>query len=337
MAVVAERRPRRSRPRRRPRHLVVALGVIAALVGCGGDDGDGERGGRQRGDATETSVAPPPPTTLASARLVDAACAEPTGLAPRPAVTTTSDELTEVSGIAVPPGATEAWVHNDSGDRPQVFAIGPDGGVTAHDVPGAEAVDWEDIAAGPDGHLYIADIGDNQRARPSVAIYRVTPPDPSSTVPAVDVARLTLTYPDGAHDAEALLVDPIGDQLVVVAKGSGPADVFATPLAFDDGDEVALERIASVATGSDDVAGQVTGGDISPDGGAVVLRTYAGALVFRRALDRPLAEAFDGEPCQLLTGDELQGEAIGFDGTDGGYRTVGEGLRPVVSSFSTAG
>ena len=46
---------------------------------------------------------------------------------------------------------------------------------------GATAVDWEDIAAGPGpvsgvAYLYLADIGDNAKARTSVQVYRVREP-----------------------------------------------------------------------------------------------------------------------------------------------------------------
>ena len=83
------------------------------------------------------------------------------------------------------------------------------------DVPGAEAVDWEDLALGPGPGgrplLYLGDIGDNREARETVDVYRV--PEPRATSGATATApatRLRLRYPDGAHDAETLLVAPRG-------------------------------------------------------------------------------------------------------------------------------
>src|SRR2546427_279731 len=76
--------------------------------------------------------------------------------------------LFEASGIAVSrahPGVL--WTHNDSGDSATVYAITLAGNLLAtYRVPGATAVDWEDIALGPCPEhagrcLFIADTGDN--------------------------------------------------------------------------------------------------------------------------------------------------------------------------------
>jgi hypothetical protein len=122
------------------------------------------------------------------------------------------------------------WTHNDSGDRPRVLAVDRAGALLADvAIAGAEAVDWEDIAIGPAAPggagdaLYIADTGDNDGVRPEVVVYRVREPDPAAGGPGTSAPaqRLALRYPDGAHDAEALLVDPAGGALVVVTKSFG--------------------------------------------------------------------------------------------------------------------
>src|SRR5882724_8681160 len=99
-----------------------------------------------------------------------------------------SPRLVESSGVAVSrayPGVL--WTHNDSGDRPYLYATdlrGSDRGALL--VPGAENVDWEDIALGPcptvtptippapnSACLYIADTGDNLQSRSGATIYAV--------------------------------------------------------------------------------------------------------------------------------------------------------------------
>jgi hypothetical protein len=78
--------------------------------------------------------------------------------------------LIESSGVAVShayPGVL--WTHNDSGDGPYLYATdlrGTDRGALL--VPGAQAIDWEDMSLGPcpprvnaDTCIYLADTGDN--------------------------------------------------------------------------------------------------------------------------------------------------------------------------------
>ncbi len=80
-------------------------------------------------------------------------------------------EATELSGLVFSRTRPDVlWTHNDSGDVPRVFALRRDGSVLGRtQITGAEAVDWEDIATGPapggGALLYLADIGDNARAR----------------------------------------------------------------------------------------------------------------------------------------------------------------------------
>ena len=140
------------------------------------------------------------------------------------------------------------WVHNDSGDTARVFAIsgnGRDLGTFA--LGGATATDWEDIAVGSGptagvSYLYAADIGDNGQSRASIAVYRVPePPVNAATTTPVhktlpDVATLTFTYPDGAHDAETFFVDPVSRELFIVTKDIfGASRVFRAPAGLASG------------------------------------------------------------------------------------------------------
>src|SRR5262245_40761495 len=77
-------------------------------------------------------------------------------------------EITESSGIAASRrNPNLLWTHNDSGDRPLIYAFDRRGrhrGVWQ--VLGAKAEDWEDMAIGPGpnrgmAYVYLGDIGDN--------------------------------------------------------------------------------------------------------------------------------------------------------------------------------
>lgn len=142
----------------------------------------------------------------------------------------------ELSGLVRGPKSPKAlFAIEDSGAPPLLTALRPDGTVLGHAVvPGAGNTDWEDIAAGPgpDGApaLFLADIGDNAAKRAFVQIYRVPEPEPdpaaTSTAPAT---RIDLVYPDGAHDAEALLAAPIRRELVIVTKRVTGAGAYVVP------------------------------------------------------------------------------------------------------------
>lgn len=128
------------------------------------------------------------------------------------------------------------WVHNDSGDRPRIFAIRQDGSVVAPPqvsrrdssnrpenappvfegipIEGAGNIDWEDIAIDGDT-LYIADMGNNFNARRDLAIYVLKEPNPNITTTTHILKRIPVAYPDQSEfppkdrwhfDCEALFV-----------------------------------------------------------------------------------------------------------------------------------
>jgi hypothetical protein len=235
------------------------------------------------------------------------------------------------------------WTHNDSGDRARVLAVTARGRLLADvAVTGAENVDWEDLALGPAAArgdaIYIADTGDNDARRRGVAVYRVPEPrvaggGPLATAPAT---RLALRYPDGAHDAEALLVDPDTGALAVVTKSfGGDAGVYVArrPAAAT---TTVLRRGERLSLGGGEA---ITGGSVSADGRTIVLRTYDRALAWARRPREPLATALRRRPCALradLLG-EGQGEAIALTADGRALYTVPEGRRPAIRRYAPAG
>ncbi|MFT5684777.1 MAG: hypothetical protein ACI8RZ_005721, partial [Myxococcota bacterium] len=73
-------------------------------------------------------------------------------------------ELGEVSGVVESRDNDGVlWVHNDSGDEPQLYAISTEGALlSTWLLTGASRGDWEDLAIGRDedgsGVLYVGDI-----------------------------------------------------------------------------------------------------------------------------------------------------------------------------------
>jgi hypothetical protein len=256
----------------------------------------------------------------------------------------TDPALQELSGIATStrnPGVL--WVHNDSGDSARVFAIGPNGTTRGtYTLAGAKAVDWEDIARGPGSgpdrsSLFVGDIGDNGAARPEITVYRVPEPevdDDAGAVTLEGVDALHLRYPDGAHDAEALLVDPKSGEVFIITKnlGGGPVGIYRAPAVLDAGTTTTLERVGTLSLPAG-LSNAVTGADISPDGSKLAVRTYGSVLLWDRKAGTSIGTALEGTPCRGPIPLEIQGEAVGFRADDGGYVTVSEGANPTLHEF----
>lgn len=224
------------------------------------------------------------------------------------------------------------YTHEDSGAGPEVWALRSNGTVVGGwTVPGAEAVDWEDIATGPapsgDGAvLYLGDIGDNGGVRPYVDVYRVPEPEPgaATTAPA---ERLRLRYPDGARDAETLLVDPRRGTIVIVSKELGGAHAYWAPASAFPG-EATLTRGPAV-----DIA-LATAGDVSADGRYVAVRGYTSMSVWRRRQGDTLTEALRREPCSPPTSlFEGQAEALALNRDGTVARSVNEGSPAVLRRY----
>jgi hypothetical protein len=252
--------------------------------------------------------------------------------------------ITESSGVAPSSRRDDVFfTHNDSGDVPRFFAIRASDGATVgtYDVPDVpQALDWEDMSSGVvDGQpaLFFADIGDNavsRAIRPFVHIVVVAEPvvDPSKTVSA-DVPILdafALAYEDGPHNAETLLVDPVTGQLAIVTKeSSGRSGVY---VARDEGARYVrtLHRVAVIdlsVLGSEAGLGNelfATGGDISPDGTRVTVRSYYEAFEWTME-DHDLGEGFAAEPQRISLPWTRQGEAIAYTRDGSSLITTSEG------------
>lgn len=256
--------------------------------------------------------------------------------------TITSSELDEVSGIAAShtrPGAL--YVHNDSGDSARVFAVDWAGQVLLEmDLPVDRVLDCEDIATGPGPagpSVYLGDIGDNAARdgrgtpRTDIVVYRFGEPREltdahGGRIELTRVDALRFKYPDHPHDAETLMVDPTsGDVYVVTKEEDGNSGVYRAAAPLTAGRERALERAASITLGPRALGAQLaTGGDISPLGDAIVVRTYSTAFLWTRAPGQSVAAALGGVRHAIPIAAEAQGEAIGFAADGSGYFTASE-------------
>ena len=236
------------------------------------------------------------------------------------------DESSGIVASRTTPGMY--WTHNDSGDGPFIYALDDRGhsrGVWR--VTGATADDWEDIAAGPGpiagtNYLYIGDIGDNGGERKQITVYRVPEPiitaaeqgSKKSNAQLTEAAEaLRLRYPDGKHDAEALLVHPVTGKIYIITKIEfGNPRVYEADPAQGSAGVITLTRVGELNVPTV-FGGMITGGDISPDGLRVALCDYVqgyeialpdSSTEFNRIWKQPLIP--------IALGQREQGEAIGY-------------------------
>ncbi len=246
--------------------------------------------------------------------------------------------LSEVSGLAVSSRDPDIlYVLDDGSGTPTVWVVRRDGEMLgSFEVQGLDARDTESLAVGPCGDrhrscLYIGDVGDNRRSRQEIAVLRVEEPDLAGGLPLEPLPgeAVRLRYPDGAHDAEALLVGADG-ALVIITKApfdpetqvTGATHVYRA-VGFADGSlehlgELTLpepplsfhaQLAGNVVTGAEAVAGHV------------VLRTYDQVLSLR---GDDLATLPTWDVRAIPSPFELQSEAIALDVDGCGVLTAGE-------------
>ncbi|MEU1371031.1 WD40 repeat domain-containing protein [Streptomyces sp. NPDC005803] len=215
-------------------------------------------------------------TVLAAAALLSFAAAAPAvaddGEADR-SFTIEDPRITESSGLAASrahPGIY--WTHNDSDDGPYVFAVDSRTGRTVARITmkgvGAPR-DVEAISLGPDGNLYVGDIGDNLNGSwDHVWIYRF--PEPKELRDAtVRATQFDVKYADGPRNAEALMVHPKTGRVYIASKNEEGGGLYEGPAKLSTGGDNVFRRVGEVPW--------VTDGAFSPDGTELVLRSYFSA------------------------------------------------------------
>ncbi|MFD5101911.1 WD40 repeat domain-containing protein [Streptomyces albidochromogenes] len=205
--------------------------------------------------------------------------------------------ITESSGLAASrlhPGVY--WTHNDSDDGAFVYAVDSRSGETVATLTlrgiGSPR-DVEGISVGPDGNVYVGDIGDNLDGSWShVWIYRF--PEPKQLVNAtVDATQFTVKYADGPRNAEALMVHPKTGRVYIASKNEDGGGLYEGPARLSAGGTNVFRRVGEVPW--------VTDGAFSPDGKELVLRSYFSARAYewkgdgRLGADRAVSAPFQGQ------------------------------------------
>lgn len=227
--------------------------------------------------------------------------------------------IDESSGLAA--SRTERgrfYTHNDSGDAPRLYSFDLAGRNLGHwQIAGAEAEDWEDMAAvtiAGRQYLLLADVGDNFHNRPHVTLYLVT--EPTSQQPSARLVQtVRMKFEDGPHDCEAIAWDAPSHSVILIGKETGPhCQAFRLPWPAADRPQANQPAIAKQIARVQ--LPLVTGMDISPDGSRAVLSTYGAAYQYPRLPNDDWSQTL-ARPGQLIeTPARKQGESICY-GSDG--------------------
>ncbi|WP_240137822.1 WD40 repeat domain-containing protein [Streptomyces sp. MUM 178J] len=229
--------------------------------------------------------------------------------------------ITESSGLAASkrhPGVY--WTHNDQDEGPYLYAVDSETGETVARVAMrgvGEPRDMEAVSVGPDGDVYVGDIGDNLGGGwDHVWIYRFPEPEKLSPELTVRATQYTVRYEDGARDAEALMVHPATGRVYIASKNEDGGGLYEGPATLTASGANVFRRIAEVPW--------VTDGAFSPDGGELLLRSYFSARAYEWKDGRPGADRRVRAPIQRQAESVAytpDGSALMF-GTEGAQSTV---------------
>lgn len=189
----------------------------------------------------------------------------------------------------------------------------------------------QDIVAAADGRLWIADVGGSPGPRATVTVLRWSGFDSGSR-------RFDLNYPDGAHDAQALLVSFTGSIAVVTAATDGKSGVYTAQLPLaDSGTLTKIGEIDLQSLRADNDTSPaslvVTGGAVSPDGTHVALRTATAVYEWYTPDGDAGAGVVNTSPRVISLTTQTSGKALSYSENGDSLIAVSGGLPATVESI----
>ena len=242
--------------------------------------------------------------------------------------------LNEVSGLVVSSKSDEfIWVHNDSGDDGRIFLINKKGITQAVYVFADEVIDCEAVAIGTSANglkeIFVGDIGDNDNERDFISIYKFPEPNinikSNRSINVKKIEELKFKYPDGARDAECLMIDPIDQKIYIVSKRENTVGVYSAPLNSKAGKLITLKKETTLFFNAPKSAKWITDGSISLDGKSIMIKSYINIYYWERRGKETLAQCFKQKLIGLPYDPEPQGEALGFTHDAKHYYSIIEG------------
>lgn len=246
--------------------------------------------------------------------------------------------VNEASGVAVSAKNKDIlWTFNDSNKdkEAKLYAFDTNGkDCGTYILKGIESRDWEDIAVGPgpeDGvqYLYIGEIGDNKARYDEKIIYRVKEPDIKHKKSAhhhiKDVDIIRFVYPDGAKDAETVMIDPLTKDIIIISKRETGVGAYILPYPQNTKEPMTAKKICTLKLGNEYEKSEfIVAGDISKDGSQILIKSYINVFRYKRDKGKTIGETLSSVPDTLYYDIEPQGEAIGWSVDGKGYYTISE-------------
>lgn len=231
-------------------------------------------------------------------------------------LTATINEASDIADSKINPG--HLWVHEDSGNPAALHLLNHNGEpVQTITLAGIVNRDWEDMALAGN-YLYIADTGDNNWKYATSTIYKFEEPSAKTDV-VQQIETITFRYPDGPHDTEALLVDPVSGAIYLITKSEKPAHVYKLEQQNEQKGKAQTAELVGTVNHSNIVSAA-----LSENGRSIIIKTYTGLFVYNREAKQTIAEALQNTYTRLPYKTEPQGEAVCFSVSGNGYYTLSE-------------
>jgi hypothetical protein len=186
------------------------------------------------------------------------------------------------------------------------------------EIKNAKNKDWEELAKDKEGHLYIADTGNNYNKRKDLVIYKISDPNKEKG-DKIEAEQIAFNFPEQKkyppkkskllYDTEAMFFAK--DSLYLITKNraepfKGEALIYRIPAKKGDYQATLLGEFIPCTEFS---VCKITAADISPDGKTIALLGYGKLWLFTNF---ELSKFFEGKLITIDLDIHTQLESIAF-------------------------
>ena len=208
------------------------------------------------------------------------------------------------------------WAIQDSGNSNLLYLYNKDNANVMGIIrlEGMINSDWEDLASGYStsmgNYLLIPDFGNNKLAKKDYIIYRFSEPNEplngtSITTISTGFEELHFKYPNEDQNAEALITDPQSQDIYIITKAAGKANVYIYPYPQSTEKTDTLIYLGSLPIN------KVTAADYNETSQELLIKEYDRIFYYSNKNKLPLCELLFTEPTLApYRPVEPQGEAI---------------------------